>query len=235
MEGCSARTLGCASLPQAGRRIVSDRCAGRSLPGRDRSSAGDSGAAAHLDVVRESPGRYFLAHATLLVGLALYLPVILAFMHLLRERSASFGHLGGGLAMIGLFGATAIVAVDGIAVSQMGQPEADAEEMAALLDRIQESNGLRAIAVGSALALLVGVLLLLAYALWRESAVHPLTAGGMAIAAVVFFIGQVTDNRLIFALAFAVYFVSLAPLGRRILAETDPEWVARSATPERAP
>ena len=41
-------------------------------------------------------------------------------------------------AILGLFGATSIVAVDGIAFSQLGQPEANAAEMGALLDRIME-------------------------------------------------------------------------------------------------
>ena len=194
---------------------------------------GDAGAA-HLAVVAENPDRYYAAHAIILAGLALFLPAVLGLMHLLRERATAFGHVGGGLAMIGLFGATAVVAVDGIAVSQMGQPEASAEEMAALLDRIKESAGLRGVAVVGAVAFLLGVLLL-AYGLWRARALQPWMAGGISAAAIVVFIGQVTDNRFIFAIAFAIYLVALGPIGWRILTESDEEWARDPARPAATP
>jgi hypothetical protein len=195
---------------------------------------GRDAAAAHLAVVADNPDRYYAAHAILLGGLALLLPAILGLMHLLTERATAFGHVAGGLAMIGLFGATAVVAVDGIAVSQMGQPQANAEEMAALLDRIKDSAGLRAIAVVGALAFVLGMLLL-AYGLLRTGAVQPWMAGGIAAAAIAVFIGQVTDNRVTFAIAFAIYLVGLAPLGWRILTESDEEWAGVSARPAATP
>jgi hypothetical protein len=183
-------------------------------------------AAVHLAVVVDNPDRYYAAHAIILVGLALFLPAILGLMHLLRQRMTAVGHVGGGLVMIGLFGATAVVAVDGFAVSQMGQPEASVEEMAALLDRIKESAGFRAIAVVGAIAFLLGVLLL-AYGLWRAGAVQPWMAGGIGAAAIAFFIGQVTDNRIIFAFAFAFYLVAFGALGWRFLSESDEEWAGQ--------
>ncbi len=100
---------------------------------------------------RRHPDRYYAAHAIILAGLALFLPAILGLMYLLSHRATAFGHVGGGLAMIGLFGATAVVAVDGIAVSQMGQPQASAEEMAALLDRIRASAGFQTLCVAQGL------------------------------------------------------------------------------------
>jgi hypothetical protein len=195
---------------------------------------GKDSAIAHLAVVAESPDRYYVAHAILLGGLALFLPAVLGIMHLLTERATALGHIGGGLAMVGLFGATAIVAVDGIAISQMGQPQANVEEMAALLDRIKESPGLRAIAVLGAVSFLFGMLIL-AYGVWRAKAVQPLVAGLIAAAAIAFFIGQVTDNRFIFALGFTIYIAGLGPLGWRILAESDEEWALDSAGPTATP
>lgn len=184
---------------------------------------GQDAAAGHLAIVAESPNRYYAAHAIILVGLVLFLPALLGLMHLLRERGTAFGHVGGALAMIGLFGATAIVAVDGVAVTQMGQPQVNAEEMAALLDRIKESAGLRAIAVVGGVAFLLGMVLL-AYGLWRTAAVGPWTAGGITAAAIALFIGQVTNNQVIFAIAFAIYLITLAPLGWRILTQSDEQW-----------
>jgi len=180
-------------------------------------------ATGHLAVVGENPARYFAAHAILLGGLAVLLFAILGLVHLLRRRETAFGHVGGGLAMVGLLGATALVAVDGIVISQMAQPDVHSEEMAELLDRIKESAGLLAIARISAVALLLGVLLL-AVGLARARAVRSWTAITIAAAAVAFFGGQVTDNRLIFAIAFVIYLVGLGPLGWRILRESDEEW-----------
>ena len=189
---------------------------------------GKEAAAAHLAVVAENPGRYYWAHAILLAGLALFLPVVLGLMHLLRNRGTTFGHVGGGMAMIGLFGATAVVAVDGIAVSQMGQPQASIEEMAALLDRIKESPGSRGIAVVAGVGLMLGIVLL-AYGLWRTRAVQPWMAGGVAAGAITFFVGVVTDNRIIFAMAFALYLIALGPLGWRVLHESDDDWAQGDA------
>jgi hypothetical protein len=103
-----------------------------------------------------------------------------------------------------------------------------------LLDRIMESAGFRAIAVVGAVGFLLGVLLL-AYGLWRARAVQPWTASVIAVAAIAVFIGQVTDNRAIFAIAFVLYIVALAPLGKRILTESDEEWARESAPPAAAP
>lgn len=184
---------------------------------------GEQASAAHLAVVATNPDRYYWAHAILLAGLALFLPVVLALMHLLKEREPKLGHLGGGLAMIGLFAATAVVAVDGIAVSQMGQPEANVEEMAALLDRIKESPGLRVIAIVAGVSLLLGMLLL-ALGLWRTGVVQPWMASGVAGGAIAFLVGVATDNRVVFALAFALYLIALGPLGWRLLRESDDAW-----------
>jgi hypothetical protein len=168
------------------------------------------------------------------VGLALFLGVILGLVHLLSERAPVAANVGGSLAIVGLFGATSIVAVDGIAFSQMGQPEANAAEMAALLDRIMESAGARAIAVVGALSFLLGMLVL-AYGLWRARAVRSWVPTAMAVAAIAFFLGQVTDNRVVFAFAFAVYLVTLAPIGWATLSQSDDEWAGRPAPDDRVP
>jgi hypothetical protein len=191
-------------------------------------------AAGHLAVAAEDPDRYYAAHAILLVGLALFLPALLGLMHLLRGREIAFGHLGAGFAMIGLFGATAIVAIDGAAVTQMAQPEANADEMAALLDRIKESAGFRAIAVVGAIAWAVGMLLL-AYGLWRARRVGPLVAVVIAAAAITVFIGEATDNRTILAIAFGLYLVALGPLGWLVLRQSDEEWARESTARTTAP
>ena len=195
--------------------------------------SGDS-ASAHLAAIATDPGRNYASHTAILVGLALFLGVILGLVHLLRDRAPVAANVGGALAILGLFGATSIVAVDGIAFSQMGQPEANAAEMAALLDRIMESAGARAIAVIGALSFLLGMLVL-AYGLWRARAVRSWVPPALAVAAIAFFLGQVTDNRVIFAFAFAVYLVTLGPLGWATLSQSDDEWARQPAPDDQVP
>ena len=195
----------------------------------------DSGgsASAHVAAIAADPGRNYASHTAILVGLALFLGVILGLVHLLGERAPVAANVGGTLAILGLLGATSIVAVDGIAFSQLGQPEANAAEMAALLDRIMESAGARVIAVVGAFSFLVGMLVL-AYGLWRTRAVRSWVAPALAAAAIAFFVGQVTDNPVVFAIAFALYLVSLGPLGWATLSQSDAEW-AGEAAPELPP
>ena len=191
--------------------------------------------AEHLAVVSENPDRYFAAHVILLAGLVLFLPAVLALVHMLKGQQAVVSHTACGLAIIGMFGAAGIVTLDGVAVSQMGQPEANAQEMAALLDRMKESNGLRAIARGSGLAFMVGMILL-AYSLWRASPAPPWVAAGLVAAAITLFVANVTDNRGIFVVAFAFYAVPFIRLGVTAFAQSDAEWTpSPPIPPEPAP
>ena len=189
--------------------------------------------AEHLAVVAESPDRNYAAHAILLVGLALFLPAVLGLMHVLKGRATAFGHLGAGLAMVGLLGATAVVATDGIAVTQMAQQEANREEMAALLDRIKESAGLRAIGVVGALSWAIGMLLL-ASGLWQARRARPLVALIVVAGAITVLVGMATDKSVILAVGFALYLGSLGPLGWRILTQSDEEWAAAPTAPAAA-
>src|SRR4051794_712223 len=52
------------------------------------------------------------AYAFLFVGAILMVPAALGLMHMLREREVAFGHMGGGLSLIGLMGMTGLVGMD---------------------------------------------------------------------------------------------------------------------------
>lgn len=130
--------------------------------------------------------------------------------------------------IIGLFGAAAVVAVDGIATSEMGKAGVNAEEMAVLLDRIRDSAGLRVIGGIGAISFLLGELLL-AYGLWRAGAVQPWIAGGVAAANIVLFVGQLTDNRAIIAIAGAIALIAFGVIGWRVLMESDEQWAREAA------
>ena len=181
----------------------------------------------------DNPDRYFVAHAILLTRLMLFLPAVLALVHMLKGKQPALGHAACGLAIVGMFGAAGIVTMDGVAVSQMAQPEANAQEMAALRDRIKESNGLRAVARVTGISFMIGMVLL-AFALWRARGAPHWVAAGIAAAAITLFVAYVTDNRSIFVLAFALYAVAFIPLGVTTLMQSDDEWAGHPAiSPER--
>jgi hypothetical protein len=52
------------------------------------------------------------SYAFLFVGAVLMVPAALGLMHMLREREVAFGHMGGGLSLIGLMGMAGLVGMD---------------------------------------------------------------------------------------------------------------------------
>src|SRR3954468_14466446 len=52
------------------------------------------------------------SYAFLFVGAILTVPAALGLMHMLREREVAFGHLGGGLSLVGLMGTAGLVGMD---------------------------------------------------------------------------------------------------------------------------
>src|SRR3954469_23964102 len=52
------------------------------------------------------------SYAFLFIGAVLMVPAALGLMHMLREREVAFGHLGGGLSLIGLMGMAGLVGMD---------------------------------------------------------------------------------------------------------------------------
>ncbi|HEX2728916.1 MAG TPA: DUF4386 family protein, partial [Rubrobacteraceae bacterium] len=57
-----------------------------------------------LAAIAANPGLWQVAAALNMIGVILFVPAVLGLMHLMRERSVVFGHLGGALALIGLLG-----------------------------------------------------------------------------------------------------------------------------------
>src|ERR1700732_895693 len=71
-----------------------------------------SGEADQLAVIAQDPGRYYLFTVLIFVSTALWVPLVLGLVYMVRNRSAALGNVGGSLALI-----ATLVAV-GDAVSQ---------------------------------------------------------------------------------------------------------------------
>jgi hypothetical protein len=52
------------------------------------------------------------SYAFLFIGAVLMVPAALGLMHMLREREVAFGHMGGGLSLIGLMGLAGLIGMD---------------------------------------------------------------------------------------------------------------------------
>src|SRR3954462_9525475 len=61
----------------------------------------DAGAGGQLATIAPPRDEWFISELLVLVGLVALVPAILGLMHMMREREAGLGHLGGGLATVG--------------------------------------------------------------------------------------------------------------------------------------
>ncbi|MDQ4040299.1 MAG: hypothetical protein M3141_00950 [Actinomycetota bacterium] len=182
----------------------------------------DNDAGAILGAVADHPDRFYISTVIGIAGSVLLVPALLGLMHMLREREVAFGHVGGGLALLG---AVVSMLFWGMALMQwqMVRGTGDRAEMTALLDRYMDTAG-TAVFFFFGLALTIG-LIVLALGLWRASAVHWSTAGALALGAVVlqiaFFVGT---EAAWFVAATAILLVAFATVGRMVLTESDEDW-----------
>jgi MFS family permease len=172
-------------------------------------------AAANLDA-------WYIAQLMFLVAIVLFVPVVLGFMHMLRERGAAAGHVGGGLALIGLVASAGITAF-GMAVWQMAQPGAARDEMVALLNRIDETTGIWIPFFLGGFAFPLG-LIVLAVGLASIRAVSPVIAGAIAIGAVALAVGFAAAVNWLLIVAAAFLVVGIGSTGLYVLRETDADW-----------
>jgi hypothetical protein len=179
---------------------------------------GDSIVAAAAD----NPDAWYLAHLLVLVSIVLAVPAVLGLMHMLREREVAFGHIGGGLGLLGLLAFTGIVAVEGLVGWQMGSV-GDRGEMAALMDRLFDSAGVAVPLYFMSFAFTLGVICLAA-GLYRARAVQWWMAAFVAVGVIAEAIGGGAAIEWLSIVGAAFMFVGLGSIGRMVLSESDEDW-----------
>lgn len=183
----------------------------------------ETDAAGQLAIVAGDMDQWFTAHLLLLGSIVLAVPALLGLMHMLREREVSYGHLGGGLGLLGLIAIAGVVAIDGFVGWQMAAADADRGAMVALYERLNETAGVVIPFFGMSFAFALG-LLILAVGLYRAHAVQSWTAVFLAIGSVLLAIGTPSGSDVLDIVGSAFLFVGLASIGRLVLAESDEEW-----------
>ena len=214
------------SDPHHFRRIVCGACMvlapiaalGSAIVGPTTSNTKE---ASVLQAIGGHQDRWYISTVLLIAAAVLLLPAVLGLMHMLRDRQAALGHVGGALTLVGvstfmLFGGVALLEW------QMVRGGADRAQMVSLLHRFDHTAGTE-VFVFLSLAFTIGMVLLAA-GLYLARAVHWSVSAVLIAGAIVLQVGIISNVSAVLIVATAMLFVALAPIGWRVLAETDEQW-----------
>ena len=168
--------------------------------------------------IASDPDVWYLAHLIGLVSIVLAVPAVLGLMHMLREKQVAAGHVGGGLALLGLLSFTGIVAIE-MTLWQAGTPA----QTAVLIDRIEDTAGIMipfgVVSFGFGLGMVA-----LAAGLYGARAVSALMAVCLAVGALAVVVASAIAAEWLFIAGAAVLALGFGTTGFMVLAETDGEW-----------
>ena len=176
---------------------------------------------ADLTIIASNPDRFLIANLLLLLMQVLLIPAFLGLIHLLRDRSAILGHIGGGLALLGTLGHTAFI---GLGLTQL--PLATYADRAVVL-AVYEQVGRSPVFVILMLAFLIPFflgILLLSIGLWRARVVPSLVPAFLVLAIVMDFLGP---RAIGFLIASLLFLAGLGWIGVTVLRMPDAEWEHR--------
>jgi hypothetical protein len=183
----------------------------------------EGGAAGQLAAIAEHPGGTQLSILLFIFSQLVFLAAVLGIMHLLRDRGVVLGHIGGVLALAGLFG-HAVTGGSFLVVLQMVGAEADRGQMTALLERTQDSSSFIIFALMGLAGFLLGFIIL-AVGLWRAR-----VAPGWVPALIVvsFVLEFIASNFIDYAgvVAGVLFASGLGWIGLKVLTMPDAEWDA---------
>ena len=182
----------------------------------------ESGAIAQYRVIAANLDAWYLTQMLMLISALLAFPAVLGLMHMLREREVAFGHLGGGLGLIGLVAFTGLVAIGGFAAWSLAKT-GDRAGAVALLDRLDGTSSLAIPFYYGSFAFTLGALFLAA-GLYRARAAQSWMAICLAVGAVAFAIGGGASIGWLTIVGSAILFVGFASVGRVVLTESDEDW-----------
>ena len=183
----------------------------------------ETDAAKQLEAVAADTGRWYAAHALVLVALMLLLPAFAGLAHIIEATRPTLSHLSLIAFVPGLVVLAALVGME-LVLWQMAQPVADRAEMIALADRLDESARIAALFV---LVLLYPVAWLLVGAgLYLARLVPRWTAVLIALSQPVGFVGELSGGpKWLAVIAQVAFAVGLIPIGIRVLRQSaDEAW-----------
>ncbi len=183
--------------------------------------ASDMDEATQVATIAENLDAWYAAHLIALVSIVLVVPAVLGLMHMLRERQVTLGHVGGGLAMIGLLAFVGIVAMELVMWELVS--EGDRAAAVTLLQGLNESAGILIPFAFVSFGFSIGMALL-SVGLYRARAVQSWMAVCVGVGAILFGFGIATAMNWLTIVAAAFLVVGLGSIGRMVLRETDEAW-----------
>jgi hypothetical protein len=183
--------------------------------------ASDMDEATQVATIADNLDAWYVAHLLAFVSIVLIVPAVLGLMHMLRERQVALGHVGGGLAILGLLAFTGLVAMELVLWQMAGA--GDTAETVALLERLNETAGIVIPFVLLSFGFSLGMAFL-AVGLYRARAVQSWMAVFVGVGAILFGFAVATAMNWLAIVAAAFLLVGLGAIGRMVLRETDEAW-----------
>ena len=150
------------------------------------------------------------SYAFLFVGAILMVPAALGLMHMLREREVAFGHLGGGLSLIGLMGTAGLVGMDVGGTTD-------------LVDRVDHLTGVGNWMFVATMGFGLGMAML-GMGAFRAHAVQSWAAACLMVGGIAFDVALLASSGGIAIAGAAIMLAGLGTTGYMVWRESDDAW-----------
>ena len=180
----------------------------------------DADEATAVGLIAGDADAFATSQMLLLAGWALFIGVVMSLMHMLREKGAGEGNLGGALAVVGTIAA---IAQCGFALALWKMAETDQAQAASMLTAFNDSTLPALIVFFLPLGVTVGGIVL-SWALYRLHFVPAWMAAMIGGSGVLFAIGSMTYSEELFIAASAVALAGFGALGLTVLNESVEDW-----------
>jgi hypothetical protein len=150
------------------------------------------------------------SYAFLFVGAILMVPAALGLMHMLREREVAFGHLGGGLSLIGLMGTAGLVGMDVGGTTD-------------LVDRVDHLTGVGNWMFVATMGFGLGMAML-GMGVFRAHAVQSWAAACLMVGGIAFDVALLASSAGIAIAGAAIVLAGLGTTGYMVWRESDDAW-----------
>jgi hypothetical protein len=178
-------------------------------------------AAGEIGAVASGPGRWTAAHLLLLCSVVIGLPAVLGLMHMLRERRAAFGHLGGALALMGLLAFVGVLAIELVLGQMAGMGSRPA--MIALLTRIDSAAAITAPFLFGTFLFGLGMVVL-GLGVYEARVAKWWQALAVAVAGVALVISVPMASTALAIGGAVILLVGQGSIGMTVLGESDADW-----------
>ena len=165
--------------------------------------------------------RYLVSALFGLAAVGLIVLATLGLMHMLRERMVAYGHIGGGLALVGLLLTMASVGAS-LLIWQMTKDGVQAADVSAVHGLTHAGGALIPLFILPWLGA-IGYIVLGA-GLWRARAIDWWMAAAIAIGAVLINLAGPVASVAVGIVGSAVLLVGLGSIGMLVLRESDADW-----------